>query len=256
MPDRVIPWPLPLVNRLASLNALAFHVAPALLRPHIASSALPEARLSCIVQRRGVLHFEQLHKMGSVVVPWFLACELHSLQNWWRWAEMGPSSTLVQGCYENWARVAVDVCVAHGERASAARPRQRFRYTRAFSVGSLGSLVSKPLQLRVLHQISLLAGQTWTQEEMEPASVLALMVVLALTQKQGYPLSLVQAPASHLQPPVQGEWPPYATCKTFSVSVDKKRTKTDTGSTKIYSFKNGSRKILPHSATAFIHASL
>ena len=169
---------------------------------------------------------------------------------------MGPSSTLVQGCYENWARVAVDVCVAHGERASAARPRQRFRYTRAFSVGSLGSLVSKPLQLRVLHQISLLAGQTWTQEEMEPASVLALMVVLALTQKQGYPLSLVQAPASHLQPPVQGEWPPYATCKTFSVSVDKKRTKTDTGSTKIYSFKNGSRKILPHSATAFIHASL
>ena len=35
-----------------------------------------------------------------------------------------------------------------------------------------------------------------------------------------------------------------------------KRTKTDTGSTKIYSFKNGSRKILPHSATAFIHASL
>jgi len=89
MPDRVVPWPLLLVHRLASLNALAFHVAPALLRPHIASSALPEARLSCIVQRRGVLHFEQLHKMGSVVVPWFLACELHALQGWWRWAEWG-----------------------------------------------------------------------------------------------------------------------------------------------------------------------
>ena len=57
------------------------------------------------------------------------------------------------------------------ERASAARSRQRFRYTRAFLVGSLGSLVSKPLLLRVLHQVSLL-GLKSTLEDMEPASVL------------------------------------------------------------------------------------
>lgn len=125
---------------------------------------------------------------------------------------MGPSSTLVQGWHANWARVAVDVCDAHGERASAARPRQRFRYTRAFLVGSLGSLVSKPLLLRVLHQVSLL-GLKSTLEDMEPASVLALIAALTPPQKQGCPRSLVQAPASHLQPPVQVEEPPYATCK-------------------------------------------
>jgi hypothetical protein len=125
---------------------------------------------------------------------------------------MGPSSTLVQGWHANWARVAVDVCDAHGERASAARPRQRFRYTRAFLVGSLGSLVSKPLLLRVLHQVSLL-GLKSTLEDLEPASVLALIAALTPPQKQGCPRSLVQAPASHLQPPVQVEEPPYATCK-------------------------------------------
>jgi hypothetical protein len=51
------------------------------------------------------------------------------------------------------------------------------------------------------------------------ASVGALIAALTPPQKQGCPRSLVQAPASHLQPPVQVEEPPFATCNEIRFLV-------------------------------------